>query len=92
MAYVVLLFCEDDLSRFPQAGDVVLLFTAVNSESMAGLDIFFLRKSISPVSNFNKVDMAGRLFGMSWVHKRPIFKYLQASSISKSPSSVMSTN
>ncbi|MFS7985114.1 hypothetical protein Hanom_Chr11g00994661 [Helianthus anomalus] len=41
------------------------------------------------------VDIIGRSFVMSWVHKRPIFKYLHASSTSNSPCiavSMSSTN
>lgn len=70
------------------------LFTlrSMKSEISPGFVIFLSSMLISPVSIFTTVDMDGRSFGLSCVQSRPIFRYLQASSASKSPFNDISTS
>lgn len=70
----------------------VLILRSMKSEINPGFVIFLSSQFISPVSIFTTVDMDGRSFGLSCVHKRPIFKNLHASSASNSPFKNVSTN
>lgn len=63
---------------------LLLTFRSMKSEMRPGFVILSSSISISPDNILTTFDITGRSFGLSWVHKRPIFKYLQASSGSKS--------
>ncbi|KVI10309.1 hypothetical protein Ccrd_011331 [Cynara cardunculus var. scolymus] len=64
---------------------LLLILRSMKSEMRPGFVILPSSTFISPDNILTTVDITGRSFGLSWVHKRPIFKYLQASSASKSP-------
>jgi len=64
---------------------------SMKSEIRPGFIILLSSRSFWPVSILTTVDMEGRSFGLSWVQSRPIFRNLQASSASKSPSNAVST-
>lgn len=88
----------EDLSCVPEpddddpCGSLLELLRPISSVSRPGFESFSSSTSNSPFSIFTMVDMAGRAFGITWVHTSPIFRYLQASSVLESPSSNSSTN
>lgn len=65
---------------------------SMKSEIKPGFVILLSSTSFSPVSILTTVDMEGRSFGVSWVHSKPIFRNLQASSASNSPFNDESTS
>lgn len=69
-----------------------LIFKSITSEIKPGFVILLSLTSISAVSILTTEDMVGRCLGVSWVQRRAIFKYLQASSALNPPFSDMSTN
>lgn len=83
---------EDTPSLFPFFSSGFFTFRSMKSEISPGFVIFLSSILISPVSIFTTVDMDGRSFGLSCVQSRPIFRYLQASSASKSPFKDKSTS
>lgn len=57
-------------------------FRSMKSEMSPGFVTFSSLTSSMPISIFTTVDMDGRSFGVSCVHRRAIFKNRQASSAS----------
>lgn len=67
-------------------------FRSMKSVIKPGFVILSSLTTFLPFSILTTVDMDGLSFARSWVQRRPIFRNLQASSASKSPSSDVSTS
>ncbi|BAF07910.1 Os02g0165200 [Oryza sativa Japonica Group] len=63
---------------------MLLTLRSIKSLIIAGLLIFASSTSISPVSMRTTIDIVGRCFVTSCVHKSPIFRNIQACATSKS--------
>lgn len=61
----------------------LLILRSKKSPSRPGIVIFSKLTLTSPVSILTTVDMEGRLFAASCVHRSPTFKNLRAASMSK---------
>lgn len=80
----------DDDDKIKSFALFLATFSSMKSETRPGLVIFIDSTSTSLVNIFTTVDMVGRSFDESWVHKRPTFKNKHAFSMSRLSESVTS--
>ncbi|KAL0917229.1 hypothetical protein M5K25_012278 [Dendrobium thyrsiflorum] len=80
----------DDDDNIKSFAFFLVTFSSMKSATRPGFVIFMDSISTSPVNIFTTVDIVGRSFDESWVHRRPTFKNKHAFLMSKSSDSVAS--